>query len=181
VAEADALPPPELAVSRYVVVLLGKTWRLPLLWTVPNPGSMLTDVASFTVQRSVAACPRSMEPGSAENVATVGALGGGASTFASGGGGGGGGAAATGFFLHPAANIIKKTLSRRVAIFRLLNSVLQVQISFAPDRHLISALRSKLLDLCTVGQHGENLHQTLAIGRENQVAARSGNRWASGS
>ena len=111
-----------------MVVLLGKTWRLPVLWTVPSPGSIVTDVASLTDQRNVAACPRSIELGSAENWATVGALGGGATGVSFGGGGGGGGAAATGFFLHPAANIIKKTLSRRVAIFRLLNSVLQVQI-----------------------------------------------------
>src|SRR5690242_11131027 len=65
------------AVSVYEVVLLGNTCRVPLPCTAPIPGSMLTDVASFTDQRSVAACPRSIDDGSAVNCAIEGLGGGG--------------------------------------------------------------------------------------------------------
>ena len=107
-------------------MLLGKTWRLPLLCTGPSPGSIVTEVASVTDQRRVADCPRSIELGSAVNCAITGAFeGAGASGVVTiGGGAGGGGAAAKGaFFLHPAANITSKTLIKIVALFRLLNSV----------------------------------------------------------
>ena len=59
--------------------------------------------------------------GSAENCATVGALGaGGAGAGATGAGGGGGGGGGT-FFLHPAANIASETARQMAEIFRLLN------------------------------------------------------------
>lgn len=72
VAVALALPAEPLAVSRYVVVALGNTWRLPFDCTVPNPGSIVTVVASETDHRKVADCPRSIDDGSAVNCAITG-------------------------------------------------------------------------------------------------------------
>src|SRR5438874_2680478 len=96
---------------------------------------MVTEVASVTDQRSVADCPRSIELGSAVNCAMTGAFGGGGASLVTGGGGAGGGAAAMGaFFLHPAANISSKILIKIVALFRLLNSVLQFEILTCPKR-----------------------------------------------
>ena len=81
-------------------MLLGNTWRLPLLCTGPSPGSIVTEVASLTDQRRLADCPRSIELGSAVNCAITGAFvgAGGGGVVSTGGGGGGGGAAATGAF-----------------------------------------------------------------------------------
>jgi hypothetical protein len=67
VAVAVRVPPSFLAVSVYVVELLGKTVRLPVACTPPTAGSMETSVAPVTDQRKVADWPRSMEPGSAVN------------------------------------------------------------------------------------------------------------------
>src|SRR5262249_19560720 len=121
-AEGLALPPGPVAVKRYVVVLLGKTWRVPFDCTVPRPGSIETDVASVTDQRKVAACPRSIEDGSAVNCATTGAfvVSGAVGGAVGAGGGGGAGLATGGFFLHPAAAAIIKMLIKIVALFRLL-------------------------------------------------------------
>jgi hypothetical protein len=72
-----------------------------------------------TSQRKVEDWPRWIDVGSAENWATVGALGvGGIVTAGAGGGGGGGGGA---FFLHPAAKIASVTASQVTINFRLLN------------------------------------------------------------
>src|SRR5260221_13962781 len=57
VADADALPPGPVADNWYDVVLLGNTWRLPLLCTGPSPGSIVTEVASLTDQRRGVDCP----------------------------------------------------------------------------------------------------------------------------
>src|SRR5258708_39126981 len=91
VADADALPPGPVADNRYDVVLLGNTWRLPLLCTGPSPGSIVTEVASLTDQRRVADCPRSIELGSAVNCPITGAFegGGGGCRVTTGGGAGG--------------------------------------------------------------------------------------------
>src|SRR5688572_7087275 len=110
-ADAVAVPPGPVAVSVYVVLLPGKTCRLPLAFTVPMPGSMRIDVASpVTFHRSVAAWPRSIVDGSASNVPTTGRTGLGVSTLASGVGVGGGAGGGT-FFLHPAANTLRKIAS----------------------------------------------------------------------
>ena len=77
--------------------------RFPDDCTTPRPGSIRTCVAFDTDHRSDADCPRSIEPGSAENVPTVGAAAGGgggagcSTAFGGGGGVGGGG------FLQPEA------------------------------------------------------------------------------
>jgi hypothetical protein len=72
---------------------------------------MRIDVASpVTFQRSVAAWPRSIVDGSASKLPTTGRSGFGVSTFAAGGGGGGGVGGGT-FFLHPAANTLRKIAS----------------------------------------------------------------------
>src|SRR5882762_4117753 len=106
---------------------------------------MVTEVASVTDHRRVADCPRSIELGSAVNWAMTGALAVGGAVSRTAGGGGGGGAAATGaFFLHPAANITSKTLNKIVALFRLLNSVLQFKFLLSPNRHLIPPLGREL-------------------------------------
>src|SRR5258707_1044761 len=137
VADADALPPGPVADNWYDVVLLGNTWRLPLLCTGPSPGSIVTEVASLTDQRRVADCPRSIELGSAGNCAITGTFdggGGGGVVIIAGGAGGVGGFSAIVFFLHPAASITSKTLIKIVALFRLLNSVLQFEFLLAPNR-----------------------------------------------
>jgi hypothetical protein len=105
-----------------VVELVGETWRLPALCTVPIPWLIetLLDVPLIS-QRKVADWPRWMELGSAVNWATVGAegAGGGGAGVAAGGGGGGGGAGT--FFLHPAANSANETARPMIVIFRLSN------------------------------------------------------------
>jgi hypothetical protein len=104
-------------------VLLGNTWRLPLLCTWPK-GSIVIEVASLTDQRKVDACPRSIEDGSAVNCATTGAFEVSVVVVVVVVlvGAGGGGALAIGtFFLHPSANAIRKTLINTVALFVLLN------------------------------------------------------------
>ena len=64
VAVAVAEPPAFVAVSVYVVVLPGNTWRFPVALIEPIAGSMRISVVSpVTFQRSVAACPRSMVAG----------------------------------------------------------------------------------------------------------------------
>jgi hypothetical protein len=78
------------------------------------------DTSPETSQRSVADCPRWMLLGSAEKLATVGALGAGGAGAGAGAGGGGGGGGGT-FFLHPAANIARETARQMAEIFRLLN------------------------------------------------------------
>jgi hypothetical protein len=65
----------------------------------------------------VAACPRSMELGSATKELMEGFAGG---AFCSTGGGGGGGGGGTGFFLQPAANSTSNTPKSRAVMFRLL-------------------------------------------------------------
>lgn len=121
VAEAVVEPPGPVAVRTYVVESLGDTLRLPVFCTLPIPELMETLVAlPLTCHRSVADWPRWMVVGSAENCATVGALGGGGGVtvgWAGGGGGGGGGA----FFLHPAANIARETARQMAETFDLLN------------------------------------------------------------
>jgi hypothetical protein len=109
VTERVSLPPAELAVNVYVVVLVGNTWRVPFAATVPMPLSMVLSVALATDQVNVADWPRWMERGSAPKavIRAAGAAGGGG-----GGGGstvfGGGGATAT-FFEHAVTVIINTT------------------------------------------------------------------------
>src|SRR5260221_8800730 len=105
VADADALPPGPVADNWYDVVLLGNTWRLPLLCTGPSPGSIVTEVASLTDQRRVADCPRSIELRSAGDCAITGAFrgaGGGGLVIFSRGARGGGPFSPTVFFFTPA-------------------------------------------------------------------------------
>ncbi len=122
-AVALAFPAGLTAARRYVVVLLGNTWRVPLFGTVPSPGSIDTDVASLTDQRKVADCPRSIEVGSAENETTTAALEVSVVVVVVVvDGAGGGGVVAMGvFFLHPAAKVINNTLINIVARFCILN------------------------------------------------------------
>jgi hypothetical protein len=104
-----------------------------------------------------------MEDGSAVNCATTGAFGVSVVGVVVVFDGGGGGALAIGtFFLHPAANAIKKTLIKTVALFVLLNLNPPFQMSFSPNRHLVPALTGELLHVCPVGQHGKYLHLTAA-------------------
>jgi hypothetical protein len=113
-----------------------------------------------------------MVDGSAVNCAITGAPeGGGGAVVVDPAEGGGGGADVMGaFFLHPAANPIKKTLIKILAQFLLLNLNSSISKSLAPDRHGISALGSELLYLCTVSQHCEDLHRTaIPIGSKNQM------------
>jgi hypothetical protein len=75
-------------------------------------------VASLTLQRSVADCPRWMVDGSATNCAIEGLAGGGGGGVGSSLGGGGGGGVAT-FFLHPVAPMNSVNPNRIRLIFRL--------------------------------------------------------------
>jgi hypothetical protein len=80
---------------------------------------METPLEPVTFQLSVEDWPRSIDVGSAENVAMAGAAGGGgAGTSTFGGGGGGGGGT---FFLQPAANNASVRQRPTVLIFRLSN------------------------------------------------------------
>jgi hypothetical protein len=102
-----------LAVSVYVVELLGNTWRVPVEAMPPSPLSMEISVAFATAQRSVLCWPRSIEVGSAVKVSIRAACGraagggGGAGAGAGAGAGGGGAGGAGAFFLQPATEIIK--------------------------------------------------------------------------
>ena len=191
-AVAVAFPPGPEAVSVYVSVLPGNTWRLPLALTVPIPGEMVTLLVSpVTLHRRVALCPRSMVDGSASNEAITGAAGLGASTFAGGGGGGvvGGGT----FFLHPAANklnisAIKMTPNRFLQLALYLSPILgaippESRPLLTPHRHRVFALGSQLTDLSTISKHAVYLstraftggkHDMLSIRRPCRVLVPTG-------
>src|SRR5438067_6230870 len=72
VVEDVAIPPPFVAMSRYVVVSVGcTTTEFPV--TTPTPGSMEIEVAFVTDQRSVVDCPGETVDASAVNELITGA------------------------------------------------------------------------------------------------------------